>query len=207
MFNICSKCGEYRPDKAIVTEESYAVCPCCGFQHKFIQLPLFILSGASGTGKSTICRTLAGYTKEVVVMESDILWRRELEQPKADLRKYRETWLRVCKNISQSGKPVILCGSEIPANLEGCVERRYFSEIYYLALICEDDILDSRLRSRPTWRGFTDELINEHISFNRWFKSNAYKTNPPITLLDTSNLTIDKSVEEVARWINLYLKA
>lgn len=139
-------------------------------------------------------------------MESDILWCQELEQSKTDLGKYRETWLRVCKNISQSGKSVILCGSETPENLEGCVERRYFSKIYYLALVCEDDILRSRLRSRPTWRGFTDELINKHISFNRWFKSNAQKTKPPITLLDTSSSTIDKSVETVAGWINLHLK-
>lgn len=91
-FNICSNCGEYRPDKAIVPEGAYAVCPICGFKHKIILLPLFILSGASGTGKSTISLALASKMKEVVVMESDILWRRELEQTGIDLREYRETY-------------------------------------------------------------------------------------------------------------------
>jgi ABC-type dipeptide/oligopeptide/nickel transport system ATPase subunit len=127
MFNICPNCGEYHPDKIIVSSGSYAVCPNCGFKHKFIQLPLFILSGASGTGKSTVSLALADKMKEVVVMDSDILWRRELEQPGTDLREYRETWLRVCKNISQSGKPVVLCGAAVPEHFEACVERRYFS--------------------------------------------------------------------------------
>ena len=58
MFNICPNCGEYRVDKAIVPgkegEGAIAVCPNCGFQHKFIQLPLFILTGASSDVSVTI---------------------------------------------------------------------------------------------------------------------------------------------------------
>ncbi len=209
MFNICPNCGEYRVDKAIVPgkegEGAIAVCPNCGFQHKFIQLPLFILTGASGTGKSTTCLALVSKMKDIVVMESDILWRKELEQPGADLHKYNETWLRVCKNISQSGKPVVMCGGGSPNQIEVCIERRYFLETYYLALICDDEILASRLQNRPGWRGFTDEHIKEHISYNRWFINNAQKTKPPITLLDTSRITVHESVEEVARWIRSHL--
>ena len=81
MFNVCPGCGEYRADKVIDHAGSYAVCPCCGYQHKFLQLPLFILTGASGVGKTTTCLALAAKTTEVVVMESDILWRAEFNQP------------------------------------------------------------------------------------------------------------------------------
>jgi hypothetical protein len=136
-------------------------------------------------------------------MESDILWRAEFNQPATDYRNYRETWLRVCKNISQAGKPVLLCGAGIPSQFEQCVERRYFSDIHYLALVCEDDVLASRLRSRPAWRGSSkDEYINEHIAFNRWLKDNAVNTQPPMALLDTSDITVDESVEGVKEWIN-----
>ena len=169
VFNVCPNCGEYRADKIILPERAYAVCPNCEYQHQFIRLPLFVLTGASGVGKTTTCLALAVTAKDLVVMESDILWREEFNQPATDYRNYRETWLRVCKNISQAGRPVLLCGAGVPEQFEQCVERRYFSDIHYLALVCEDEVIASRLRNRPAWRGSSaDGYIEEHVAFNRW---------------------------------------
>ena len=202
MFNVCPNCGEYRADKLIVPEGAYAVCPICEHKHKFTRLPLFVLTGASGVGKTTLCLALAADVKDFVVMESDILWRDEFNQPATDYRNYRETWLRVCKNISQAGKPVVLCGAGVPAQFEQCIERRYFSSVHYLALICEDEILSSRLRNRPAWRdSFKDEYIQEHIAFNRWLKNNAQKTEPPMSLLDFSTVTVSEGVAGVKQWL------
>jgi adenylate kinase family enzyme len=206
MFNVCPNCGEYRVDKMIVPEGPYAVCPSCEYQHKFIQLPLFVLTGASGVGKTTTCLALAAKAKDIVVMESDILWQKEFNQPETDYRRYRETWLRVCKNISQAGKPVVLCGTAVPEQFEQCMERRYFSDIHYLALVCEDEVLACRLRSRPAWRGSSgEEYVKEHVSFNRWLKANAATTKPAMLLLDTSAITVDQSIEAVEQWIQNYL--
>ena len=202
MFNVCPNCGEYRADKSIVAEGAYAVCPICEYRQKFAQLPLFVLTGASGVGKTTLCLALAADVKDFVIMESDILWRDEFNQPATDYRNYRETWLRVCKNISQAGKPVVLCGAGVPAQFEQCIERRYFSSVHYLALICEDEILTSRLRNRPAWRdSFKDEYIKGHIAFNRWLKNNAQKTEPPMSLLDVSAVTVTESVAGVKQWL------
>ncbi len=201
MFNVCPNCGEYRVDKIVVPEGPYAVCPVCNHKHEFVRLPLFIVTGPSGAGKTTTCLAAAPRTKDFVVMESDILYSDEFNQPKTDYRRYREMWLRVCKNISQAGKPVILCGTCIPEQFESCVERRYFSELHYLAFVCEDDALAFRLRSRPAWRRTSDdEYIARHIEFNRWLKENAHSTEPPITLFDTTEITVDESVEMLLRW-------
>jgi len=200
MFNVCPNCGEYRVDKIIMPEGPYAVCPVCEYQHKFVRVPLFVLTGASGVGKTTACLALAARMTDFVVMESDILWRDEFNKPETDYRNYRETWLRVCKNISQAGKPVILCGAGIPAQFEQCVERRYFSEIHYLALVCDDEVLASRLRSRLAWRGVSTEYIDRHVEFNRWLKANAQNTLPPLSLVDTSNITVSETVERVEQW-------
>jgi hypothetical protein len=118
-------------------------------------------------------------------------------------------WLRVCKNISQAGRPVILCGVGEPTQFEQCVERRYFAAIYYLALVCEDEVLARHLRSRPPWRGgaTADERIKQEVPFNRWLKANARNTKPPMALLDTTALTVDKVVEEVMRWVSDCLSA
>jgi len=202
MFNVCPNCGELRADKIILPDGPYAVCPHCEDQHKFLRLPLFVITGASGAGKSSACLALAAKTKDFVVMDSDILWHTELNQPDTDYRNYRETWLRVCKNISQAGKPVVLCGASLPEQFEHCIERRYFSEIDYLALVCSDEALESRLRSRPAWRNSSDEeYIKTHVAFNRWLKEHASSTQPPMSLLDTSQITVDESVERVEEWL------
>ena len=202
MFNVCPRCGEYRPDKTILTDVAYAVCPVCEYYHKFLRLPLFVLAGASGAGKSTVCLALAAKAKDFVVLEGDILWRDEYNNPENDYRDFRETWMRLCKNISQSGKPVLLGGAGEPKQFEQCVERRYFSVIHYAALVCDEETLVSRLRRRPAWRKFTDEEgIKPHLIYNRWLKNEGQNITPPIKLLDTSKLTIDESVNEVEQWI------
>ena len=202
MFNICPNCGDYRADKTIVPEGPYVICPRCHFQHKFLRLPLFIVTGASGVGKSTVCLGLVARMKDVVVLDSDILWRAEFNQPETNYRDYRETWLRICKNISQGGRPVVLCGVGEPTQFEECVERRYFSKLHYLALTCDDQSLTSRLRRLPPWRGpLREELINDQIRFNHWLVDNAQNTEPPMSLLDTSEITLDEIVEKVERWI------
>lgn len=159
-----------------------------------------MITGPSGGGKTTACLALAAQTNDFVVLDSDILYSDEFNEPET-YRRYREMWLRVCKNISQAGKPVMLCGSCVPEQFEQCVERRYFSDIHYLALVCEDEVLASRLRHRPAWRGSSeDEYIQSHLDYNRWLKVNAPTTEPPITLLDTTNITLDETVEAILRW-------
>ena len=202
MINVCLQCGIYRPDKVIDPVGPCAICPECGFKHPFLQLPLMVVSGASGTGKSTVCQHLLGRVSQSVLLDSDILWRPEFNTPQTKFRDYFETWLRVCKNVSQSGRPIVLFGAGVgvPENIEGCIERRYFSQVHYLALVCSDEILAERLQQRPDWRGTRDPVyIEEHIRFNRWFK--AYDSQPAIKLVDTTGFSSEETAQQVMSWI------
>jgi AAA domain len=126
MLNICFNCGVYRADKVIEPQGPFAVCPECGYKQAFLRLPLLIVSGASGVGKSTVCHHLLGQLNDVVLLDSDILWRPEFDQPEDHYRDFFETWLRLCKNISQSGWPVVLFGAGVgvPENMDPCVEQQ-----------------------------------------------------------------------------------
>jgi predicted kinase len=203
VFNVCPRCGEYAEEKVIDPEGPFAICPRCGYAHRFVRLPLFLLSGASGTGKSTICMELVGRASDHVVMESDILWMPEFATPEDDYRRYRNLWLRVAKNVHQAGRPVVLCGTAVPEQFEACPEARYFAGIHTLALVCTDDVLVQRLTDRPAWRqSATPEFIQRMLNFNRWLKANAALSTPPIALLDTSGLSIRQSVERVQQWLS-----
>lgn len=208
MLNTCFNCGAYRVDKLIVPEGPYAICPECGYRHAFRRLPLLMVSGASGVGKSTVCRALSGKLSEVVLMDSDMLWRREFDKPENKYREYFEMWLRVCKNIAQSNRPVVLFGAGmgVPENIEPCLERRYFSNVYYLALTCEPRIQTQRLQRRPVWRSSVDaDYLATHISFNQWFRENAHQVTPTIDLLDTTETSLEETCERVADWIRAKL--
>ena len=104
------------------------------------------------------------------------------------------------KNIGQAGRPVALFGARVgvPANLEPCVERHYFSDLHYLALVCDDDVLAHRRRDRPVWRQSGDPAFVEgHIQPNRWFKAQTGKTVSAIELLDTTHLSVADAAERV----------
>lgn len=198
MFNVCPQCGLYSDAKEIDPAGPVAICAECGYRHPFRQLPLYCVTGASGAGKTAACRHLVGNLPGYVVLEADILWRPEFNRPENDYRDFRNTWLRVAKNIGQSGYPVVLSGSVIPAQMDACPERRYFSAIHYLALVCDDNTLTSRLQARPAWRGSWKE-IDTMLSFNQWFKD--YSGPPPITIFDTSHIITHETTQAIREWI------
>ena len=206
MMNVCFQCGMYHADKIIDPTGPFAICPECGFKHPFLQLPLLIVSGASGAGKSTVCQRLLSQMTQAVLLDSDILWRPAFNTPETNYRDYFELWLRLCKNISQSGRPVVLfgAGAGVPENIENCIERRYFLHVHYLALVCSDTILSERLQARPIWRGTRDtEYIDEHIRFNRWFKE--YVGQPAIQRIDTTNTSPRETIVQVTSWIKEHI--
>lgn len=212
MFNVCHACGLYRADKCIeaVGEPGLAdaICPECGHRHRFRRLPLLVLSGASGAGKSTVCQQLTGVLTQVVMLDTDILWRAEFDQPQTNYRDFLDMWLRLAKNIGQAGRPVMLVGAGVgvPHNLAPCVEHRYFSAARTLALVCDDDVLADRLRQRPAWRtSGGDSYVANHQQFNRWFQTQAPTQTPLIDLLDTTTLCVADTVARVAAWIDAAL--
>jgi len=201
VFNVCPQCGLYSENKRIDPTGPDAICPSCGHRQRFRRLPLFILTGASATGKTAICRGLVDLLPECVVLESDILWAKEFADP-SQWPRYRNLWLRLCVNIHQAGRSVVLCGSATPDQFEACSERRYIGAIHYVATVCHEDELVRRLRDRPSWRDSADPSTLETMScFNHWFWERAPDDEPPIALLDTTHSTVEESTRWVATWI------
>lgn len=160
---------------------------------------LFIITGASCVGKSTLCEQLFLKEKKYIVMESDLLWNDIYNTPNDNYCEYRRLWMRVCSNISQIGKPVVLCGCAVPEQFEYQPERKRFLDIHYLAVVSDSRILEDRMRNG---RKVNDQAwIQSSIDFNNWLKQNATLTAPSITLLDTTELTPQQAAEIAHEWI------
>jgi hypothetical protein len=200
MFDVCPKCGVFREDKIIDAGGSFAICPDCKHPHPFVMKPLFVLTGASGTGKSTLGLSLL-QEADIVALETDIFWRNEFATPDNDYYAFRNLCLRVAKNIQQNGRPVLLCGSATPGQFEKCVQSRYFSGIHYLALTCDKAELVKRLQARLAWRDSgKPDFIEAMLAYNQWFKDNKHHPDYDLALLNTSNLTLNESIEPVRIW-------
>ncbi len=202
MFNVCYQCGQYRADKIIDPSGPAAICPECGHRHPFRMLPLLVVGGASGTGKSSVLQKLAGSYTQAVLLEGDVLWRPEYNHPETGFRDFFEVWLRLAKNIHQSGRPVVIfnAGMGVPANIEECVERRYFSQVHQLGLVCADEVLETRLKARPAWReSGQDEWIRGQQEFNRWLHESGPAQG--VDLLETSDKDLEQTSAAAAEWI------
>ena len=203
MINVCSQCGLYRADKNVDAAKSIVICPECGHERPFYFSPLYLVGGASGTGKSAVVEPLLRLNPPAVVLEADILWRPEFDKPDEEYRDFFETWLRLAKNMAQNGRPPLLLGAGLVVRekIERCVEARYFSQIHYLALTCRDDLLVSRLQARPAWRGSgTPAFIEEQLAFNRWCCEQQGRT-PNFSTLDTSDITLNDAADRLLAWV------
>jgi hypothetical protein len=206
MVNICVRCGKYAVEKEIRptgVHQAVAICSHCGNEQPFAYLPLFIVTGASGAGKSSLCLRAAARDRHHLHLETDMLWGALPAAPDDDYVSYHNHWLRVAKNAGQGGRPVVLYGSGNPGQIQACPERRYFSRVHYLALVCTPDELSARLRARPAWRAAgSAQFMEGMLAYNAWFQDQAAQPGSRLDLLDTTGQPLERTLEEVLAWLS-----
>lgn len=167
------------------------------------KLPLFIVTGASGVGKTTVMRELRTLMPDFVVFSTD----NDNFGSTAAKLEYQDRYnilLRCAHAVAESGRGTIICGTFMPWDAEKCDAYAAFSEICFINLHCDDSTRNQRLRSREDRAIWTDELLREHEQFARWLLDNAATAyHPPMPTIDTSHTL----PSEVAMQIREYVLA
>lgn len=191
MIGICPKCGNYDWDK----EVSCCVikCPKCAHTWKFKKLPLFILTGCSGVGKTTTGQELLQRNIGFVVLDSDIL-------PGKDYDSWAEQMQNLSKNIMQSGIPVLWTMTGALERHGSTYNRRFFSEIYFLALVCDENELRRKLTEG---RGVSDkDWIESSVEYNEYFKTHTSIGDIGFDTYDITGKSVSEVADYVEKWVN-----
>ncbi|WP_135550679.1 AAA family ATPase [Paenibacillus cymbidii] len=155
------------------------------------KLPLFVVTGASGAGKSTVCSLVREMLPNFDVFDMDIINNVDWQIAKAN-------WLRIAYSISLSGRGTVLCGTMVPENIEAADHKDKFDRILYINLHCDDATREERL----TARGWEKSLIEEYEKFANWLIQNATAAfNPPMPTINTTNLPPKEVAKQIKDWV------
>jgi energy-coupling factor transporter ATP-binding protein EcfA2 len=150
------------------------------------ELPLFIVTGASGVGKTTVMKELRVLLPDFDVFSTDI----DMFGTTAAKLEYQDRHnilFHFAYFIAKSGRGTIICGTFMPWDAEKCDTYSKFSEVCFINLHCDDTTRNTRLRNRADKAMWTDEMLKQHEEFARWLLDNAETAyNPPMSTIDTS---------------------
>src|SRR3984957_14375488 len=151
-----------------------ARCPACADVNPHAATrPLFVVTGASGSGKTTIFPELldrmAGWC---AVFDVDWLidpLGRAGKDRQVDWPAFRDTWLHVAHGVAQNGLPTLLLAPFIPQHLDDLPGRAWVGDLHFLVLDCPDDERPRGVEARPRWRA---RDIDEQTGYGRWLREN-----------------------------------
>jgi hypothetical protein len=180
-----------------------ARCPACGdVNPQAVNRPLFVVTGASGSGKTTIfpelLLRLAGWC---AVFDVDWLIDpvgRASKDGQVDWEAFRDTWLHVAHGVAQNGMPTLLLAPFIPEHLDDLPGRIWVGDIHFLVLDCPDDERRRRIEARPRWRA---RDIEAQTGFGRWLRDNL----KPV--VDTAGQSPSEVADAVTAWVRDRLAA
>src|SRR5689334_11094644 len=157
MAYVCPHCGMYSQNH--VDREQNMNCEYCEIKTQTKILPLFVVAGTSGAGKTSVLPELVKQLPECVVFDKDLL----LGHATHGLEQFYDAWLLIAHSIAQGGRHTVICGTIMPWDLDNCPNRDLVGTIHFLNLHCNDEVREQRLKARPAWRkSSSDEAIEEH---------------------------------------------
>lgn len=136
------------------------------------KLPLFVVTGASGVGKTTAMTELRPRLPDFAVYSTDA----DMFGSTAGILDYPSRFnllLRFASCNAESGIGTVICGTFMPWDAQKCDTYDAFSEVCFINLHCDDTTRNTRLRNRADKATWTDDMLKSHEQFAQWLLDNA----------------------------------
>lgn len=156
-----------------------------------VDVPFFIVTGASGSGKTFIVPELRKALPAFDVFDVDMMKGDDWQLKKIN-------WLRVAYSIALSGRGTVLCGTILPRDVDRCDYHDRFSQIHVANLHCSEPIRRTRLGERK----WSPEMIQKHVEMAAWLldhKDTAFAA--PMEVIDGGETSPACVAQEIAAWV------
>jgi broad-specificity NMP kinase len=162
-------------------------------KHNF---PLFIVTGASGVGKTSVMKELRRILTEFDVFSTDID-NFGTTASKIDYQDRFNILLHFADVVAKSGRGTIICGTFMPWDAKKCDKYNHFINLH-----CHDTTRNHRLRNRKDKAMWTDEILKSHEKFAQWLLDNAETAyDPPMPTIDTSSTPPSEVAEQIKQYV------
>jgi hypothetical protein len=172
-----------------------AVCPVGHGEDPAKRQPLFVVTGASGAGKTGVFPFLAAELRECVVFDVDWLidpFELACAPEPINWVAFRDGWLSVAHGVAQGDRATVLLSPFMPEQLHDLPARPWFTEIHFALLDCTDTTRLTRLGKRPDWR---DRNSGQQLAF-----AEHLRTRIP-TVVRTDDGTPAEAATALASWV------
>lgn len=165
------------------------------------KFPLFIVTGASGVGKTTVMQELRTIMPEFDVFSTDL----DNFGTTAAKLEYQDRFnllLHFASAVAKSGRGTIICGTFMPWDAEKCDTYDSFSRLCFINLHCDDATRKNRLRHREDKAMWTDDMLRQHEQFTQWLLDNSQTAyNPPMPTIDSTSTPPHLVAEQIKSYI------
>ena len=165
-------------------------------------MKLYIITGACGSGKSTMkdaLESILDKTKYACVDcdEVGLNWWDYAGTERES--KYKDDTLARAVEMS-GGKDLVFVSCINPMDyFENTMIPECIESTDFIVLCPADEEIIRRLKARPAERGFTsDEKIAPHVGFNKWFRKNKGKFN---LFIDNTEQSVDETAKIIGEYI------
>ena len=199
-MHICTNCGVSSRHQKVIPDRCVLVCPDCGNEDAFKHLPIFFLLGGGGSGKTSVSFRLTGQSHRFFVFDTDLVG--FMSHASNAAKPHFQVWMS--RQLARNGVPIVYCGWDSIDDCESAADLKYFSSVHYLVLAPSPKAQEQRLRGRfGTLRDepHDDDFISMSLQATEILVGQA-RRRPNATVIDSTNQTVDESVDQVQQIIS-----
>ena len=182
-------CATCAPNAPVEVVDDEVRCLSCHTVRTFVRTPLLLVTGAPGTGKSTIAPLLSRQFPGTAVLDTDLFgpW------SNPDWEAWANSWLLVVHALAQSGLRSVLIGYGLSrSKVATLAAKDLLGHVRAINLHLDPDVLRARLHERGTYDA---ALIDRKVAAAAELHDEADK-NVAVT-----NLPALEVAQRVAEWL------